>query len=122
MYPSLESAAGKIFGNPSDRSGCELIPWRSGDRLRGLQTPPGEVGERPKHARHRREAPCVGSVADSEVRDERRDKIDGESGISPLFEPRGDGRKQQRDAEELGPGELDAEIVGKAEMRERLRD
>jgi hypothetical protein len=55
------------------------------------------------------------------VGDERRDEGDGEAGVGPLLEPRRHRRKQQHHAEELGQREFHPEVVGEAEVGERLR-
>ena len=53
--------------------------------------------------------------------DKRRAERDGEAGVSPLLESCRHRRKQQYYTEELGPREFHPEVVGKAEVRERLR-
>jgi hypothetical protein len=54
------------------------------------------------------------------MRDERRDEGDREAGVGPLLEPRRHRRQQHHHAEELGPRELDPEVVGEAKVGERL--
>src|SRR5262245_17282136 len=88
----------------------------------GLDAAPEEVRESPEHAGRRRKAPRVRHVAEGEVGDERRAEVDGEAGVGPLLEPCRHGRKQQHHTDELGPRELDPEIVGEAVAGERVRD
>ena len=87
----------------------------------GLQAAPAELREPPEHAGARRKAPRLRAIAHREVGDERRAEGDGEAGVGPLLEPRRHRRKQQHHAEELGPRELHPEVVGEAEVGERLR-
>src|ERR1700722_19240580 len=77
---------------------------------RGLQAAPEEVREPPEHAGDRRPAPRPRAIANREMGDERRAKVDGEAGIGPLLEPRRHWRKQQHHAKKLGPREFHAKV------------
>src|SRR5262245_53794080 len=86
-----------------------------------LHAAPEEVRERPEHGGARRPAPRLRAIAHREVGDERRAQGDGEAGVGPFLEPRGHRRQQDHHAEKLGPRELHAEVIGEAEVSERLR-
>src|SRR5262249_8248039 len=84
--------------------------------LAPLLDAPQEIGECPEYSSRRRPAPCFGTVAHGEVSDQRRGEIDGEAGVSPFLEARRHRHQNQQHAEEFGPREFHAEVLGEAEV------